>query len=295
MWERMTIDEYAEFEQANGTTVVQVNGFWWKKIRPFFYQPLFPFYGVDPHSVLPPRGSSIGGFRCVVKNHEMANCKMSYFLFDDIREYSIDALDKDRRWSIRKGQSHIDLRIVSDIDEFISYGHKAYLEFYERTTYSYKKERQQLKFFTKWAETLFRFPKIRILGAYHEGKLSAISVSYLVEDIIYDATFFSNNECMKLPVTDLVIHTIRQEAAENRLVRYIYFGAVTGIKNLDKSKLLRGCKIIEFPAFYRVNPLTHFTLKLFFPREYSKFVGNYSNSEIGEENPVTVAKDHSGH
>ncbi len=295
MWERMTIDEYAQFEQANGTTAVQVNGFWWKKIRPFFYQPLFPFYGIDPYFVTPPGGSSLGGFRCVVKNPEMANCKMRFFLFDDIREYSIDALSKHRRWNIRKGQSHIDVRIVSDIDEFISYGHKAYLEFYERTAYGYKKERQQLKFFEKWAETLFRFPKIKILGAYHERKLSAISVSFLVEDIIYDATFFSNNECLKLQVTDLVVHTIRQKAAESGLVRFIYFGAVTGIKNLDKSKLLRGCKIIELPAFYHINSLAHFTLKLFFPRKYSKLVGNYAENEVGEEKPVTIAKDHLGH
>ncbi len=273
MWERMTIDEYAELEQANGTPVVQVNGFWWRKIRPFVYQPLFPFYGMDPHFISPPRNSSIGGFRCVVKNHEMANCTMSYFLFDDIREYSLDALNKHRRWSIRKGLSHIELRIVSDIDEFISYGYKAYLEFYKRTAYSYKKDRQHLDVFTKWAEILFRFSKIKILGAYYEGKLSAISVSYLVEDIIYIATFFSNNECMKLHVTDLVIHTIRQKAAESSLARYIYFGHVTGIKNLDKSKLLRGCKLIELPAFYHVNLLTHFALKFFFPCEYSKFVG----------------------
>ena len=43
MWSPMTVDEFAESESANGAEITQVDGFYWRKIRPFFIAPCCPY------------------------------------------------------------------------------------------------------------------------------------------------------------------------------------------------------------------------------------------------------------
>ena len=49
VWERMSIDEYAEFEMVMGAKLQKKGGVWWHQIRPYFYRPLFPFVELSPN------------------------------------------------------------------------------------------------------------------------------------------------------------------------------------------------------------------------------------------------------
>lgn len=272
MWERMTIDEYAGFEAASGTEVVKVDGLWWKRARPFFYQPLFPFQELAPHAKRAPRGAFFGGFQHLVPNEESANSRRNFFIWDDVTHYSIQGENHNRRNRIKKGIRHFSVKEVAQ-EEFTAGAYPVYCSFYERTKYQYKKERTERKYFAQWARTLYRFPKVKILGAYHGNELSAVNISYLVEDVLFDATFFSKTEYLQYWVADLLIHSMRQMAAVIPSISFICRGVVTGHTGLDASKLMRGCKILSKPALYHLNPLALFVLTTFMKNNYEKLVG----------------------
>jgi hypothetical protein len=274
MWQRMTIDEYAEFERANGTEAINVDGIWWRRARAFFYQPLFPFLEIIPGSVRPPRGALLGGFQHLVPAGEKTNSQKHFFIWDEVQRYSLDRINHRARNFIKKGMKHFSVREIEDPDELVASGHPVYRSFYERTGYRYKKERTDKEQFRRWVETLYRFSKIKVLGAYHADRLCAIDISYLVQDVLIDATFFGQTEYLKYRVSDVMIHALRERAAASPLIGFIFKGPVTGIPALDESKRIRGCKVLSRPALYQVNPVALLVLSAFMKSSYEKLVGS---------------------
>jgi len=273
MWESMSIDEYADFQQAVGADVVKTAGVWWRKTRPFYYQPLFPLLEAAPDTIRPPFQATIGGYKHMVPSGHMANSRMNYFIWDDVHEYSIETLNRKKRWSIRDGMKSVAIKPVDDFEEFITSGYQAYLSFQSRTQYHYKTERIYKGQFKKWAEILFRYPAVKILGAYYKGTLCAIDISYLIKNVLIEATFFSNTEHLKYKVSDVMVHALRESAAACPGVQCIYKGPVTGQRGLDEFKLMRGCKIVSKPAYYNINPISRYLVEKLMPNEYKKLTG----------------------
>lgn len=274
MWERMTIDEYAALESAHGAVVTKVDGIWWRRVRPFFYQPLFPFLEIVPHSKKIPPAGHLGGYQHVVPGPDMGNSWRNFVIWDEVRGYSIDSVGRHRRNTIKKGMKVFTVREMRDPEEFIAQAYPVYLSFYERTRYRYKNERTDKKYFAQWARTLYRFPKVKILGAYHNDQLSAMDVTYVVEGVLIEATSFSKTEHLKYQVADLMAHVLREKATACPNVDFLYEGAATGNRGIDQSKLNRGCKIVSKPAFYRLNPLAFLVLKSCMKNAYEKLLGS---------------------
>jgi hypothetical protein len=79
-WERMTIDEFASCQQADGMKVVKIDGVWWAEIRPFFFRPLLPLAEIVPWSKRYPLKAFIGGCLHAAPPGASANANMN-FLF----------------------------------------------------------------------------------------------------------------------------------------------------------------------------------------------------------------------
>jgi len=223
-WERMTIDEYAAFQRANGMKLTKVDSIWWAEVRPFFFRPLLPFAEINPKSKQYPLKSRIGGFKHVVPSGASANSHMNFFFFDELQDYSLNKFSHDRRNIIRRGLKNFSVRQINDVSEFVNDVYDIYVSFYHRTKYSYQKKRLNKKYFSSWAKTLFEYPKILISGVYHHDKLSAVNLSYFIEETIIDATFFSDTQSRKLQVTDFIVHIIREAAASSN-AKNIFMGS----------------------------------------------------------------------
>jgi hypothetical protein len=285
-WEAMTIDEYAEFQKACGAKVIKSGDTWWTEARPFFFRPLFPFAEVAPGKVKYPLQSLIGGVLHLVPDASSSNSYMNLFVYDDLAEYSIEKLGAKQRWIIKQGLKNFEARRVTDLKSFIDEAFPIYDDFYNRTRYFYKKERRDRKGFAAWAETIFRFPKVVVTGAYHEGKLCAVDISYRVDNVIIDDVFFSDNASQSLRVTDFFVHTLR-EAAKTTDATVLFRGLPTGKQTLDESKVKRGCKIVQMPAYCKINPIALIVGKLFMNQSYRKLIAITRFSEV--INPAPTA------
>jgi uncharacterized protein YcgL (UPF0745 family) len=270
-WEPMTIDEYAAFQRSSGAKVVKIRDTWWTEARPFFFRPLFPFAEINPQFNKYPIQSLLGGILHLVPSGVFSNSYMNLLLYDELKYYSTDKLSAKQRWILKKGLDNFCAMRITDLNQFVEEACTIYKSFYDRTSYFYKKERTNKEHFAAWAKPFFEYPKIVVMGAYHQDKLSAIDISYRVEDIIIDDIFFSDSQSQPLKVTDFLVHTLR-ETAKSTDARLLFRGFPTGKQTLDESKVTRGCKILKMPAYCKINPLALYVGKAFMNESYKKLI-----------------------
>jgi hypothetical protein len=270
-WEPMTIDEYAAFQRATGAKVIKVDGTWWTEARPFFFRPLFPFSEVPPEYKKYPLQSAVGGVLHLVPAEAASNSQMSLFVYDNLKQYSLEQFGAKQRWVIKKSMENFEARRVTDFDRFVEEASQIYESFYDRTKYFYRKERTQKELFAAWARPYFENPKVVIMGAYRDDRLCAIDISYQVEEVIIDDVFFSDSESQPLRVTDFLVHVLR-EAASCTDARILFRGFPTGKETLDGSKVRRGCKVLQLPAYCRINPVALYVGRRFLNESYQKLV-----------------------
>lgn len=282
MWERMTIEEYAAYEKACGGRVVKVGDTWWLEPRRFFFRPLFPLHAVTPQFANYPARAFLGGVLHPVPLEPCSNSYMHIFVFDNPQQYRVENLPLRQRQNVKKSMKYFSARRISDFEEFVEEGSRVYRSFFDRTGYFYKKERLDKAGFAAWARPLFEHKKVVVTGAYQEGRLAAVEVSYLVEDVIIEDVYFSDTDSQVHQVTEFMTHTIREAAAQTD-ARFIFRGYPSGKLSLDESKLLKGCKVAKLPARFQMNPLVLFVVKSFMKESYQKFVAITTLSETRSE------------
>lgn len=269
-WSSMSEDEFAELEIATGAKLTKVGGVWWRQKRPFFYRPLLLYREFDPAQVEPPASTRFGGVQFAVTKQDAANSQFRLLLFRNPAEYSLASLSQTSRRHVRRAMERFDVRRIVDADTFVAQAHPVYCSFYGRTKYRYKNDRIERAHFAQWANTLFRFPKVQVLGAYRDERLVSVGISYLVEDVVFNATLFSHSDALAEYVSELILHTLRQQAAACEGARFI-FGAVAGMeRGLDDFYLRRGAELVSTPAQLTINPVVSLFLRHVWKNEYQK-------------------------
>ncbi|MBJ6802392.1 hypothetical protein [Geomonas propionica] len=270
-WEPMTLDEFAKFQKASGVKVIKVGDVWWRQVHPFFFRPLFPFAEVAPGRSRYPLPSRIGGVIHMVPAGAPSNSFMNMFVYDQLKDYSLDGVGAKQRNIIKKALSNFTAKRITDLAEFVDSASPLYISFYSRTKYSYHKERLQREKFRAWAKPIFEYDKVVVTGAYRQEKLCAIDISYQVENVIIDDVFFSDTESQALKVTDFIVHTLRDYARTSD-AGLMFRGFPTGKQSLDNSKITRGCSIHNMAAFTKINPVALHLAKALLPEGYQKLL-----------------------
>ena len=275
------MEELAGFEGILGQRIIPANGMYWRRVRPCFYRPLLQFQEYQPGLVKPSAMALLGGFQHAVLPEEKANSCLNLLMFEDAEAYSLDCLDYNRKRQAKLAAKQFVIQPITDINEFKQKAYPVYLSFYERTRYQYGSQRRKEPCFSRWADGLFRISNLVILGGYRNGELGGVSVSLLVEDTLCYATFFCNAESLRLGLSDLMLHFVREAVAEGQCAKQIFAGLYKGGKGLDDFYLLRGCKLVRKPALLHLNPLAAFFLKCFLPEQYARLRGDIKDARGG--------------
>jgi hypothetical protein len=271
----MSVEEFADFERAQGQSLIKVKDVFWRRVRPFFYRPLLMFREYSAESLTAPWSARVGGFQHAVPPLETANSFLNMLIFEDTQAYSLQSLDWNRRKHVKLAGKEFVIRPMDDVGEFKQKAYPVYLSFYERTRYKYKSERRYKDRFSCWADSLFRTPKIVVLGAYRNADLGAVSVTQWVEDTLMYSTVFCDTESLKMHVTSLMLHSVRTAVAGYEQVKQIFAGPYKyqAGKGVDDFYLVRGCKLVAKPASLHINPLATIVLKRSASEEYARLCG----------------------
>jgi hypothetical protein len=278
-WRIMSADDYAAFQRTQHETVVRVGDVLWKRVRPFFHRPLFVFEELDPGSVRPPGSAVIGGCQFAVSSAHQANSQLNLRIFTDVQDYSPDHLQENPRRQIRSAEKRLQIRAITDPEEFKNQAYPVYRSFYERTHYPFLAERRSRIGFARWADGLFRFSGNLVLGADRGGRLGAVGVTQLVDDTVFYSTFFCDDESLRMHAADLMLHVVRLAARERAEVRRIFAGLHKDGVGVDRFYLLRGCKVVRKPAWLELSRLSRFLLRVCLPSGYARLCGRLPNGD----------------
>lgn len=270
--ERLTEDELAAFVRDTETRVVRVRDHWWFEPKPFFFRPLLPLVEIRPAASHYPALAWFGGLQHCVPDDAPANSRKSYFVFDQPQKYDVAALSHGQANKIRKGLKLFQWRRITDLDHFIAQAYSVYVSFADRTRYQFRKERKHPRGFASWARALFAHPKVVINGAYHDNRLSAVSIYYLVDGVFVNGTYFSDTQSQALQVHDFVLHNLRTDAATTD-AGCVFMGAVTHVEGIDRAKQIRGCQLITRRTHLQLNAAAAAGLKWFKPDIHAKLLG----------------------
>ncbi len=281
--EPRSLAEYAAFERSLGVPVVEAGGVWWRRVRPFFYRPVYPFQVLNPQAVCPPRAARWGGFQVPVSDWNHANSSLVYLVFERPSEYQLDALPKRLRQSIRKGLARFEVREITSVCRFVEEAWPVYLSFQARTGYGWRSDRRTREGFASWAEALFASGKVRVYGAYDRDGLAGIDSLYRVENVLLGGPTFSRTEALRDRVTDVLFHAIRTCAAECTGVSCLYLGTSASKPSLDEAKLNRGAVRWVVPAHCYVQPLVGRVLTLLYPSVKARLGMDRAIQTVGPE------------
>lgn len=272
----MTVEEFAAYEHSHGNRVIPANGVFWRRVRPFFYRPFLPYLEYQPQLVSGPFMAFIGGYQHATPPHAPVNSVLNLLICEEPASYSLGDLDRHERREIKRAAEVFTVSLVSDVNEFKTKAYRVYRSFYDRTKYGYKSERRYEGHFSKWAESLFQNPKTIVLGAFRKDRtLGAVGIWHLIEGTLVYSTFFCDTESLRMHVTGLMLHTMREAAAGCLVIKQIFIGNYkpSSAAGVDDFYLARGCKLARKPALLHLNPWASLFLKRLLPKQYEQLIG----------------------
>jgi hypothetical protein len=278
---RMSLQEYAGLQQAVGEKIVCVGGQWWRRVRSYFFRPLLPFQEFPARSRELPSTAWLGGVQHVVPCGQQANSTMSFLMFIDGGDYSVDSLRSKPRRQVRLAEEQFSVSLLTDRALFKEQAFPVYTEFYARTRYRYLAERSKKQNFDRWADAIYDYRTSLILGAYRGSQLCAVSIAHAVEDTLIYSTVFATAEALRDHVSSLLLHTVRLKAREDGSIARVYAGMpkTSEAHGIDEFLMRRGCQMMTKPAYMWLNPASKLLLRWFLSGQYARLRGDRVGSE----------------
>jgi hypothetical protein len=272
---RLAQDEYAALQQAVGAKIFCVEGHWWRQVRPCFYRPLLPYreFTVDTPAI--PLSAWLGGSQHVVPCGQQANSTMSFLMFTDGGDYSLDSLRKKPRQQVRWAEKKLVVHDLADRAEFKRQAFPVYKEFYARTQYYYLGERSKRENFDRWADAIYDYKSSLILGAYRGPQLCAVSIAQAVEDTLIYSTIFATDQALRDHVSSFLLHAVRVRASQDGGIAQVYAGMpkTAEARGIDDFLRRRGCRVVTKPAALWLNPASKLVLGWLFSGQYARIRG----------------------
>ena len=279
-WGEIDAVRYASHEQNLGLKISRIGDVAWRRVRPFFYRPLYAMQEIDPHQVSGPGGAMFGAFQHAVPRGARANSYLNYLIFDQLSVYSLASLNSERRRRIKRATGAFSMGRLADVEKYKHEAYPLYLDFVRRTGYGVGSHRQGEAGFARWAENLFQLREVVVLGAYREGKLAGVSTSFRFNRTLFCATLICAADSLAYHLPDLMLHVIRENAAQCSGLTEIFSGMYHGNTSLDAFYFERGARILRKPAWLKMNPIGRSVLKALRPEIVCHLLGDLTAEEM---------------
>lgn len=273
----MTPEEYADFTEILGNRVLRVGKILWSEVRPCFVRPTLPVQQMSRLTVTLPRRTWFGGYQHAVPPGEASNSFLNALIFLEGKDYQLSQLDYNRRRQIKIAQKEFRIERMRRSDGLAKEAHPIYLEFYGRTNYATGADRCDLPKFSRWVDDIFARPKLMILGAYRQNRLEGVSVSMAVLDQVIYSSFFCATAAFDSFLPDLMLHTVRSEAAKVPGIKQVFASMYKTADGLNKFYMLRGATLVRQPAFLHMNPVALLLLRKWKPNYYRQLRGHLND------------------
>lgn len=273
----MQPEEYARIFRNKYQRIFNHNGIIWMEVRPLFWRPLFPFYKYDYDNIFIPFSFYLGGFQYPILNNNLANSTINYYIFNDVKNYSIDDLERKQRQDIVRSMRRLHVKIEVDPEVFIKKSYPVYISFMKRTRYGYRHDRLRWNVYNKWWRKIFSSGKFLIIGAYNKDILAGVMVLAYVDGVVVLVTTYSHTDYLSFGSTELLFHEARMLSSKVEDARFIFAGNKNDHYGVNNYKENRGAVLVKSPSYYYINPIALNMLKLFGDKYLNKIAGDIRN------------------
>jgi hypothetical protein len=267
----LTIEELVAQDSSVEDSFHFREGIWWRKIRPFFYQPAFFFQPIKPKSSSPAFCKALIGYHHVIPETFQANGHFRMMVHKDIKSYSFDLLDGKEKNQIRKALKFLEVKRITDVNDLLTDGYETYVSFRKRTNWG--RDKTDYHIFSQWIKKAFKLEKRFFLGVCFNNKLIAYSQPYAVEGIAQTAIIISHSDYLEYRPNDLMLHTFLTICKNSTDVKQASVGPVSLKPSLDSFKMKFGFEIVKYPTYIWLNPFVKPLLKNLYREKYKQLFG----------------------
>jgi hypothetical protein len=267
----LTIEELVAQDSSVEDSFHFREGIWWRKIKPFFYQPAFFFQPIKPKSSSPAFCKALIGYHHVIPETFQANGHFRMMVHKDIKSYSFDLLDGKEKNQIRKALKFLEVKRITDVNDLLTDGYETYVSFRKRTNWG--RDKTNYHIFSQWIKKAFKLEKRLLLGTYYDNKLIAYASHYAVQAVAAISIIISHSDYLKYYPNDLLLNTFLTICKNSPNITMAQFGPASLKPSLDSFKMKYGFETVKYPTYIWLNPFVKPLLKKFIRKKYKQLFG----------------------
>jgi len=267
----LTIEELVKQDSSVEDTFHLNKGIWWRKIRPFFYQPAHLLIELEPNVYYPKSLKAFIGYHHIVPKDCFSNAFLCVMAMLNVDDYSLELLSANKRSKIRRGFKKVQVKKIGCIKDLLIDGYKIYSSFYSRARWG--RNKTDFRIFKCWIERAFKLPKRIELGAYLDNQLIAFMFGHAVEDTGYLSYIASHSDYLKLYPNEVLVHAFLEICKRSPDVHKVVFGLKSLRESLNKFKRQHGFEEVTYPAYVKLNPIARGIAKNFMKKQYKRLIG----------------------
>ena len=200
---------------------------------------------------------------------------------EDLSNYTIRSLSRDRRHAVRRALGNLGVRQVENLGELLTDGYEVYVSWRQRVQWG--RDKSERAAFEAWICREFRQPKSFVLGAYSGNKLVAFMLPKVVGNLATPSYVASHSDFLLCLPNDALFHAFLCIARQTPGVATACFGPVSSKASLDQFKMHYG-SIEEFPSYTWINPLVRPMFNKWIRPRYPWLCGDATQASVNSEN-----------
>lgn len=267
----LTIKELVKQDNSVEDSLHLSKGIWWRKIKPFFYQPAHLLTELEPKTSYPNPIKALIGYHHIVPKDCFSNAFLCVMAMLNVDDYSLGLLSANKRSKIRRGLKKVQVKEIKNIRDLLIDGYKIYSSFYSRAKWG--RNKTNFRIYKRWIERAFALPKRIKIGAYLDNQLIAFMFGHAVEDTGYLSYIASRSDYLKLYPNEALVHTFLEICKRSPGVHKVVFGLKSLRESLNKFKNQHGFKEVTYPAYVKLNPIFSWIVKAFMKTQYRRLIG----------------------
>lgn len=258
----MKAEEYVEYTREKGTKIIETNGIYWARARPFFYQniPVLSPVDASPSQLL--RVMSKGSYLAVLMHSSNRANRLTVRSVCDDTEYRLEKLSKYGRRDVSKGLRNCSVRQI-DLDFLAREGNEINRSAMTRHGGSSSTDMSSPSKWRRKMDTCKRYDDIEAWGAFVGNSLAAYVLCIVIEDYCNINNFMSHTRFLSYCPNNALIYTMTREMLGRPGVKRVEFGTTGDIASLANFKERMGYRRAPFPFRLMVNPLARPLLSRF--------------------------------
>jgi len=272
----VNIEEYGQLEMKLGINKVHLRqGVYWWRYKPFYYIPLYFIQPIERGTSSPLPYKALLGYEHVVPDPCTANAVLPVMMMGNVRDYSIEALDKKKRYDIRQGLCQVQVR-TANLWDMQEHGYEINISALAKQKKSWRRDTSAYSSRQKWfhdVETYHGLPGKEMWGAYVNGRLIAYLWTTRVEDTAFINGAMGHPDYLGYYPNDALLYSFCAYCADRGDVARIVFGLWCAKESLNRFKERLGFHRVDLPLFRKINPLVRWVGQFTYWGHYLKYRG----------------------